>query len=46
MMSIPASKGFELGSGFEGTKMNGSKHNDMFVAEKRHCFKEQEISES
>ena len=24
MMSIPATKGFEFGSGFEGTKMKGS----------------------
>ena len=24
MMSLPATKGFELGSGFEGTKMLGS----------------------
>jgi chorismate synthase len=31
MLSIPAVKGFEFGSGFEGTKMNGSVHNDMFV---------------
>jgi chorismate synthase len=31
MMSIPATKGFEIGSGFEGTKMNGSEHNDMYV---------------
>mmetsp|Transcript_12475 Transcript_12475/g.24743 ORF Transcript_12475/g.24743 Transcript_12475/m.24743 type:complete len:430 (+) Transcript_12475:82-1371(+) len=30
MMSIPATKGFEIGSGFEGTKMRGSAHNDMF----------------
>ncbi len=32
MMSIPASKGFEIGSGFEGTRMKGSEHNDPFVA--------------
>eukprot|EP00051_Salpingoeca_urceolata_P001238 m.39484 g.39484 ORF g.39484 m.39484 type:complete len:443 (-) comp11278_c0_seq2:194-1522(-) len=32
MMSIPATKGFEFGSGFEGTKMRGSQHNDAFVA--------------
>jgi len=32
MLSIPASKGFEIGSGFAGTRMNGSKHNDAFVA--------------
>ena len=30
MLSINAVKGFEIGSGFEGTKMNGSKHNDLF----------------
>lgn len=31
MMSIQAVKGFELGSGFEATKMFGSEHNDPFV---------------
>ena len=31
MLSIPASKGFEIGSGFAGTRMKGSEHNDMFV---------------
>ncbi|BAV95111.1 chorismate synthase [Ichthyobacterium seriolicida] len=31
MLSINAVKGFEYGSGFEGTKMLGSKHNDLFV---------------
>mmetsp|Transcript_69372 Transcript_69372/g.101668 ORF Transcript_69372/g.101668 Transcript_69372/m.101668 type:complete len:431 (-) Transcript_69372:55-1347(-) len=30
MMSIPATKGFEIGSGFDGAKMRGSAHNDMF----------------
>lgn len=30
MLSINAVKGFEYGSGFEGTKMKGSKHNDLF----------------
>mmetsp|Transcript_8412 Transcript_8412/g.20938 ORF Transcript_8412/g.20938 Transcript_8412/m.20938 type:complete len:430 (-) Transcript_8412:150-1439(-) len=30
MLSIPATKGFEIGSGFAGTKQRGSKHNDMF----------------
>lgn len=34
MLSINAVKGFEYGSGFEGVKMNGSQHNDVFVAEK------------
>eukprot|EP00755_Sulcionema_specki_P021676 Sspe_Gene.74699::Locus_46675_Transcript_1_1_Confidence_1.000_Length_1223::g.74699::m.74699/K01736/aroC; chorismate synthase len=31
MLSIPATKGFEIGSGFEGTKLQGSQHNDMYV---------------
>ena len=30
MLSLNAVKGFEFGSGFEGTKMKGSKHNDIF----------------
>lgn len=30
MLSINAVKGFEYGSGFEGVKMNGSQHNDIF----------------
>lgn len=30
MLSIPASKGFEFGSGFEGTTLRGSEHNDAF----------------
>ena len=32
MMSIPAVKGFEIGSGFRGAEMIGSQHNDPFVA--------------
>ncbi len=31
MMSIPATKGFEIGSGFSGTRLTGSKHNDPFI---------------
>jgi chorismate synthase len=31
MLSLPASKGFEFGSGFAGVKMRGSEHNDPFV---------------
>ncbi|ODV84424.1 hypothetical protein CANARDRAFT_8774 [[Candida] arabinofermentans NRRL YB-2248] len=31
MMSIPATKGFEIGSGFEGTTIRGSQHNDPFI---------------
>lgn len=30
MLSIPASKGFEIGSGFQGVSVPGSKHNDLF----------------
>jgi len=32
MLSIPATKAFELGSGFRGTEVPGSLHNDPFVA--------------
>jgi chorismate synthase len=31
LMSLPASKGFEIGSGFDGTRMTGIEHNDPFV---------------
>ncbi len=31
LMSLPASKGFEIGSGFAGTELTGSQHNDPFV---------------
>ncbi len=30
MLSLPASKGFEIGSGFSAAKMKGSEHNDAF----------------
>jgi chorismate synthase len=33
MLSLPASKGFEIGSGFAGTLLKGSEHNDAFVRE-------------
>lgn len=32
MLSLPASKGFEIGSGFAGTLQLGSEHNDTFRA--------------
>ncbi len=36
MLSIPAAKGFESGSGFAGaTTMSGSQHNDLFYADER-----------
>lgn len=31
MMSINAAKGFEIGSGFRGTRLTGSLHNDIFT---------------
>jgi chorismate synthase len=31
MLSLPATKGFEIGSGFAGTRLRGSQHNDLFV---------------
>src|SRR6185369_1501688 len=30
MLSLPASKGFEIGSGFAGTALTGLEHNDEF----------------
>jgi chorismate synthase len=32
VMSLPATKGFEIGSGFDGTLLLGSEHNDAFLA--------------
>ncbi|MEB3271280.1 MAG: chorismate synthase [Synechococcus sp.] len=31
VMSLPATKGFEIGSGFAGTLLRGSEHNDPFL---------------
>ena len=33
MLSLPATKGFEIGSGFAGTRLKGSEHNDPFRVE-------------
>jgi chorismate synthase len=30
MLSLPATKGFETGSGFAGARLRGSEHNDVF----------------
>jgi chorismate synthase len=30
MLSLPATKGFEIGSGFDGTRLTGREHNDPF----------------
>ena len=34
MMSLPATMGFQIGSGFDGITMTGSEHNDPFYLEK------------
>ena len=36
LLSLPACKGFEIGSGFAGTRMHGSEHNDPFVMQDGH----------
>ncbi|ORZ10531.1 chorismate synthase [Absidia repens] len=38
MLSIPATKGFEFGSGFSGTTMAGHQHNDPFVRKEDGTF--------
>ena len=35
VMSLPATKGFEIGSGFAGTLLTGSEHNDAFYTDDR-----------
>jgi len=35
VMSLPASKGFEIGSGFSGTLLKGSEHNDSFYTDEK-----------
>ncbi|MGI0489339.1 chorismate synthase [Pantanalinema rosaneae CENA516] len=35
VMSLPATKGFEIGSGFAGTLQTGSEHNDEFYTDDR-----------
>ncbi len=34
MLSLPATKGFEIGSGFGGVLLKGSQHNDVFVSKR------------
>jgi chorismate synthase len=36
MLSLPATKGFEIGSGFDGTLLRGSQHNDLFENREGH----------
>ena len=38
LLSIPATKGFEIGEGFGAAGMRGSMHNDLFVAEKGEIY--------
>jgi chorismate synthase len=35
IMSLPATKGFEVGSGFAGTTLTGSEHNDEFYLDEK-----------
>lgn len=35
VMSLPATKGFEIGSGFAGTLLSGSEHNDEFYLDEK-----------
>lgn len=35
MLSIPATKGFEIGSGFAAARMKGSEHNDAFIVDEQ-----------
>jgi chorismate synthase len=35
IMSLPATKGFEIGSGFAGTTMTGSEHNDEYYIDEK-----------
>lgn len=36
MLSLPATKGFEVGSGFDGSLQKGSEHNDIFINKDGH----------
>ena len=38
MLSLPASKGFDIGSGFGGVTMTGMEHNDAFRARRGKVF--------
>jgi chorismate synthase len=35
MLSLPATKGFEIGSGFQAARMRGSEHNDAFAIDEQ-----------
>lgn len=36
MLSLPATKGFEIGSGFAGARQKGSEHNDLYETREGH----------
>ena len=38
MLSLPASKGFDVGSGFEGILLTGLEHNDPFRAKSKKVY--------
>lgn len=38
MLSLPATKGFEIGSGFQGVSLKGSQHNDPFIPKEESPF--------
>ena len=38
MLSLPATKGFDIGSGFDGIRLTGLQHNDPFRAENGRVF--------
>ncbi len=38
MLSLPATKGFEFGEGFNAASMLGSEHNDPFVVKNQHIY--------
>jgi chorismate synthase len=38
MLSLPASKGFDIGSGFDGILLTGTEHNDPFRAKARKVY--------
>src|SRR3990167_9364484 len=38
MLSLPATKGFEIGSGFAAARMKGSEHNDAFDIDEKGCI--------
>jgi len=38
MLSLPASKGFEIGEGFAAAKMKGSEHNDAFMIDQGEVY--------